>query len=435
MQMRRLSEPLALARTVKQLNIHDRDAVRFARSLVSETVRRQNFIDAFIKRTIEPSNFERFNLRVQAFLRLYVYQTRIATNWSKIDLDQAESITRLSRSILGWQTVQPIEPFLGTLLVQRPETVVEHKDDVTRVALQTFHPPWFVEYCFKLFGRTEALAILESDMVPPPLYVRLNTLRAERDQILAKLHEEGIEVEGIEQSAFTYKVVKAGKPITQTACFREGLIHLQDRSDSVAAEAANPRRGITVLDVCCAPGIITTQLGQMMDNDGRIVSVDYSRRRMAVWTKEIRRAGVKIAEPVIVDAQRPLPIVLEADLVVLDPPCTGTGMFSRFPSFKWRLSPRSIDRMADIQWQMLDNCASHVKSDGALIYSTSSITVEENELLVEKFLKWHPEFSLAEMPLKTGLPGLRGLDKCQRLYPHIHNCNGLFVAKLVKDRN
>jgi 16S rRNA C967 or C1407 C5-methylase (RsmB/RsmF family) len=170
----------------------------------------------------------------------------------------------------------------------------------------------------------------------------------------------------------------------------------------------------------------------MMDNDGLIVSVDYSRRRMMAWTKEIQRVGVKIAEPIIADAHNPLPIALEADLVVLDPPCTGTGMFSRLPSFKWRLSPRSIDRMADIQWQMLDNCASRVKSGGALIYSTSSITVEENELLVEKFLKWHPEFSLAEISLKMGLPGLRGLDKCQRLYPHIHHCNGLFVAKLVK---
>jgi 16S rRNA (cytosine967-C5)-methyltransferase len=432
MQMRRLSEPLALAKTVKQLNIRDPDAVRFARSLISETVRRQNFIDAFIKQAIEPSSLERFNLRVQAFLRLYVYQTRIATNWSKIDLNQAESITRLARSILGWQTLQPIEPFLGTLLVQRPEVVIEHKNDVTRVALQTFHPTWFVDYCFKLFGRKEALAILESDMISPPLYVRLNTLRAEQDQILAKLHEEGIEVEDIEQSAFTYKVLKAKKPIAKTTCFHEGLIHLQDRSDSVVAEAANPGRGITVLDVCCAPGIITTELGQMMDNDGRIVSVDYSRRRMSAWTKEIRRAGVKIAEPIIVDAQKPLLMALEADLVVLDPPCTGTGMFSRLPSFKWRLSPRSIDRMADIQWRMLDNCASHVKSGGVLIYSTSSITVEENELLVEKFLKWYPEFSLAEMSLKTGLPGLRGLDKCRRLYPHIHRCNGLFVAKLVK---
>ena len=432
MQMRRLSEPLALAKTVKQLNVQDPDAVRLARTLVSETVRRQNFIDAFIKQAIRPSSLEELNLGVQAFLRLYVYQTRIAPDWSKIDLNQAENITRLARSILGWQTLQPIEPFLGTLLVQRPEPVVEHKDDVARVALQTFHPTWFVEYCFRLFGRKEALAILESDITPPPLCVRLNTLRAGRDQILAKLREEGVEVENIEQSAFTYKVVKAEKPITETACFHERLIHLQDRSDSVVAETASPGRGIAVLDVCCAPGTVTTQLGQMMNNDGFIVSIDYSKRRMTTWSKEIQRAGVKIAEPIIADAHKPLPVSLEADLVVLDPPCTGTGMFSRLPSFKWRLSPRSIDRMADIQWKMLENCAPHVKSGGVLIYSTSSITVEENELLLEKFLKWYPEFSLVEIQHKIGLPGLRGLDKCQRLYQHIHHCNGLFIAKTVK---
>jgi hypothetical protein len=119
------------------------------------------------------------NLGVQAFLRLYVYQTRIAPNWSKIDLNQAENITGLARSILGWQTLQPIEPFLGTLLVQRPAPVAEHKEDVARVALQTFHPAWFVEYCFRLFGRREALAILESDITPPPLCVRLNKLNSQ----------------------------------------------------------------------------------------------------------------------------------------------------------------------------------------------------------------------------------------------------------------
>jgi 16S rRNA (cytosine967-C5)-methyltransferase len=435
MQMRGLSEPLALAKTVKQLDVHNPDAVRFARFLVTETVRRRNFIDAFIEHAVKPSSLEDFSLGVQAFLRLYVYQTRIAPNSSDVDLKEAETITRLARSILGWQTLQPVEPFLGTLLIQKPEAVVEGKNDVARLALQTFHPAWFVEYCFRLFGRKEALAILGSDLTPPPLYVRVNTLRAGSDEVLCKLREEGVEVESVEESSFTYKVGKAKKPITETACFHEGLIHMQDRSDSVVAEAANPARGITVLDVCCAPGVITAQLGQIMRNDGRIVSVDYSRRRMAAWNRQVQSAGVKIAEPIIADAHNPLPVALEADLVVLDPPCTGTGMFSRLPSFKWRLSPRSIDRMADIQWQMLDNCASHVKSGGFLFYSTSSITVEENELLIEKFLKWHPEFSLAEIPLKTGLPGLRGLDKCQRLYPHIHHCNGLFVAKLVKDNS
>jgi len=142
--------------------------------------------------------------------------------------------------------------------------------------------------------------------------------------------------------------------------------------------------------------------------------------------------GVKTAAPVIADARKPLPINLSADLVVLDPPCTSTGTFSKVPSAKWRLTKRSILGMAKFQWEMLDQCAEYVKEEGFLVYSTCSITVEENEMLIEKFLSWHPEFKLVEASPRIGLPGLRGQTKCQRLYPHIHDSNGFFVAKLLR---
>jgi 16S rRNA (cytosine967-C5)-methyltransferase len=142
--------------------------------------------------------------------------------------------------------------------------------------------------------------------------------------------------------------------------------------------------------------------------------------------------GVEIAEPVLADACVSLPFTVEADVVVLDPPCTSTGVFAKQPSAKWRLTPRSIDKMAEIQWRMINSCAEHVKAGGVLAYSTCSVTVEENELIIERFLKWHPEFSLAEINPEIGLSGLRGLEKCRRLYPHLHESNGFFIAKLLK---
>jgi 16S rRNA (cytosine967-C5)-methyltransferase len=172
-----------------------------------------------------------------------------------------------------------------------------------------------------------------------------------------------------------------------------------------------------------------------MQNRGVIYSVDYSRRRMGVWRNEVARMGVEIAEPLIADACNALPIAIEADRVVLDPPCTSTGAFAKLPSAKWRLTPRSIEKMAEIQWQMLENSAEKVKPGGMLIYSTCSITVEENEMLIERFLKWHPEFSLVEINPKMGLPGLRGMEKCQRLYQHINECNGFFIAKLLRNKS
>jgi len=434
MQMRRLSEPSALAITVKQLGMRDPDAVRLARLLVAETVRRQNFIDAFVNNAIKPADLGQFNLGVQAFLRLYVYQTRVSKRWSEIDVEEAENVIKLARSILGWKTLQPIEPILGVLLTQRPEVVFEQKNDEARVALWTFHQPWFVGYCFRLLGRGDAIAMLESNRSPLPTYVRLNTLNCEREGILKRLGEEGVEVEKVKGLMFAYQVRNVKQLITETACFKEGLVYIQDKASSFAAEAANPSPKMTVLDICSAPGGKTTYMGQLMQNDGHILSIDYSGRRMVSWKSEVDRMGVKIAQPIIADARSPLPLDVEADLVVLDPPCTGTGNFNRLPSFKWRLTPSSVDRMAAIQWEMLNNCSDYVKSEGVLVYSTFSITVEENEMLIERFLKWHPEFSLGEMLPRIGGGGLRGLGKCQRLYPHVHQCSGLFIAKLVKNK-
>jgi 16S rRNA (cytosine967-C5)-methyltransferase len=433
MQMQKLSERLALAKTVKQLGISDSNAIKLAHRLVCETVRRRNFIDNFINNALKLNAISEFNLGVQAFLRLYVYQTRIAKNWSKIDISEAENIAKLARSILEWRTLRKVEHVLGLLLMQKPASIFKDVSDEERIGLLTFHPTWFVRYCFKLFGRKEALAMLKANIQTQPTYIRLNTLKANENEILKRLSENGIKVERVKQLKHTYTVVTAKQPLTRTKSFREGLFYIQDKASCFAAEAADPKPGTTVLDVCAAPGAKTTYLAQLMQNKGVVYSIDYSRRRMAVWKNEVDRLGVKIAVPVIVDACNLLPLKVEADVVILDPPCTSTGAFRKLPSAKWRITRRSVNKMAEIQWKTINNCAENVKLGGTLIYSTCSVTIEENEMLIERFLKWHPEFSLAEITPKIGLPGLRGLEECRRLYSHVHQCNGFFIAKLVKE--
>jgi len=434
MEMQNLNEHLALTKTVKQLNIRNLDAVRFGYRLVCETVRRRNLIDNFADSVLKPKTIKEFNLGVQAFLRLYIYQTRIRKHWFKIDLKEAEQIAKMGRSILGWKTLWEVEPFLGLLLTEKLAPLLKGISDEERVSLLTFQPRWFVEYCFRLFGRRESMALLEASMHSPPTYIRLNTLRVPEKEIFERLVEDGIKLEKIEPLRHTYKLVGAKQPLAKTASFREGLFYVQDKASCFAAEAANPKPRMTVLDVCSAPGAKTTHLAQLMQNQGKIYSIDYSKRRTKIWKNEVARMGVKVAMPIIADACHSLPFAIEADLVVLDPPCTSTGAFGKLPSAKWRLTSRSIDKMAELQWQMINNCAENVKPGGTIVYSTCSITVEENEMLVERFLKWHPEFSLSEISLKMGLPGLRGMEKCQRLYPHIHHCNGFFIAKLQKEQ-
>lgn len=430
--MQKLSEHMALSRVIRQLGIQNPDAVRLGYGLVVETIRRKNLIDKFINTQLSPRTLDELTLGVQAFLRLYVYQTRVTKNWCKIDLQEAQHIAKVGRAILGWQALLEVEPILGFLLTRQIKPILDAATDEERVALQTFHPAWFVKYCFDLFGRDDAVAFLKGNLNPPSTYIRLNTLRGTQEKLLEKLAADGVTVEKVEQLQYAFKVVSSKRPLTKTDSFRLGNFFIQDKASCFAAETANLKAGATVFDVCAAPGAKTTYLAQLMQNQGSIYAVDYSKRRMKTWRQEVGRMWVKIAEPITADACSTLPFSRQADVVILDPPCTSTGVFAKLPAAKWRLNKKSIEKMAELQWQMINNCAQNVASGGTLTYNTCSITVEENEMIVERFLSFHPEFRLVEIEPKIGLPGLRGLDKCQRLYPHIHHCNGFFIAKFQK---
>lgn len=431
-EMQKLSEQMALSKAIEQLQVEDPNTIRYAYRLVCETIRRKNQIDEFIKQVIKPETLNDFNLGLQLFLRLYVYQTRSSKNWTKIDLKEAEKIAKLGRTILGWKTFRQIEHVLGFLLTQELSIIFKKSNEIEKIALQTFHPKWFVEYCINLLGKNQAISFLEANMNLPPDYIRLNTLKGSELEILKNLSEDSVKLKKIEFLKYVYEVTGVKKPLTQIASFQNGIFYIQDKASCFAAEIANPKPGMIVFDVCSAPGTKTSYLAQLMKNQGSIYSVDYSLRRSKVWREEITKMGVKIASQVIADVVTSLPFKSEADIIVLDPPCTSTGVFAKQPSAKWRISPQSINKMAEIQWQMISNCADMVKPGGFLVYSTCSVTIEENEMIIEKFLKENSEFCLVEIEPKIGLPGFRGLKECQRFYPHLHSSNGFFVAKLMK---
>jgi len=431
-ELQKLSERLALARISKQQGLDDASTIKYAYGLVVETCRRKNLITEFIQNVVRPKKLSDFRLDVSAFLQLYVYQTRVAKKWAKVDFTEATRIAGLARAILGWQTLHSAERYLGFLLTRQIEPVLAGVDDEQRIALNTFQPAWFVKYCFKLLGRHEALAFLEGSIYPPPVCVRLNTLQASHEDIIRKLDVEGVRLEKIEPLRDAYSLTKTQLPLKNLASFRNGLFFVQDKASCYAVEIADPKPGLTVLDVCAAPGAKTTYLAQFMRNRGKIYSLDYSVRRLKSWNQEMNRMGVSIAESVVADASCNFPLNIDADLVILDPPCTSTGVFGRQPSAKWRLTSKSIETMAAIQWQMINNAAERVKRGGALTYCTCSVTVEENEMIIERFLKWHPEFQLVDLAPKLGMPGLRGLERCRRLYPHLHESNGFFIAKIAK---
>jgi len=424
-----LSEKSAVARVSKQLRVRELSSLRLGYLVTVEVLRRLNVLDRIGAEALKPRSFDELSLGVRNFLRIYTYWMK----FKRATVAEAVRLLEAGRNILGWKELLPVEIAFGKIFAMNLDQMVEKAHDPEKIGLQTWHPTWFVEYCFKLLGREEATKLLQANMKPPPTYIRVNTLTTTASSLHERLMKMGVELRKVEELNDVYLVARSKKPLITLAPYREGEFYIQDKSSCLAALRANPQPGELVLDVCAAPGAKTSYLAQLMGNKGAIYSVDYSKRRMDLWKREMKRMKVKIAAPIVADAYHSLPINIEANMVLLDPPCSGTGAFWKTPSAKWRISLNSLKAMSAVQWAMMESCAQHVKVSGTLLYSTCSITTEENEILVSRFLKLHPEFRLTNLAPKIGCEGLYGLTQCERLYPHLHSCSGFFTAKFHRD--
>ena len=428
MEIEGLSERQALARSSNQLGIKDLGSLRLAQRLVLESTRRQNLIEKLLELADPSLTYQSLKAGPRSFARIYTYWTVV----KNVDWNDAVAFLKAGRKLLGWRELAPLELTFGKLLGFRPESALTDASDSESIALKTFHPKWYVEYCVKMFGRSNAIAILNADKTPPPTYIRVNTLAEDESTIVEKMKRDGIELDKIKGMKYVYGLSRSRGLPPFSKFVRSGEIQVQDKSSCYTALAAKPKPGSVVFDVCAAPGAKTSFLAQLMRNRGTIYSFDISERRIAIWKKEMKRMRVNIAQPFLADARQSLPLNIEADVLVLDPPCSNSGTFAKTPSAKWRIKLTDFKRFSQIQLQMLNQCANQVRLGGRLVYSTCSISVEENEKVIETFLGLDPRFSLVEIEPEIGKTGMKGLSKCRRLYPQLDECNGYFLAAMIR---
>ena len=422
-ELERLNEDAAIRKTVKQLRISDRAIVQAASKLVYETIRRKNSIDYLINSSLDPDKIGNQTVGVRSFLRMFTYYA----HYSEESLGTAYQLAQHAEGLLGKRDMGRIDE--GMTLLPLASIPFDRLTDVQRLAYTHFHPVWYVDYLYNRFGVTEAEDLLR--YVDTPSYLRVNTLKAEPDAINT-LMDMGVGLVKEPLLEDTYKVLDEDG-ITDSKLYRDGHFIMQDKASVAVGAIVNPKPGEVVLDVCAAPGVKTSHMAQLMENQGRIISIDYNLRRLKSWEGLMGKLGVTIAKPIHGDASSPDVLThIDADVVVIDPPCTGSGTFHKEPSGKWRLTPRSVDRMASLQRRIIENMSGYVRPGGVLVYSTCSVTLDENEGVVNWFLERNPDFEIVDAEPHIGSPGLDGLDKAQRMYPHVHDCNGFFIAKLVK---
>lgn len=298
-------------------------------------------------------------------------------------------------------------------------------------------PDWLYERLVSAHGtdRTEGLAT--ALLRTAPMDLRVNLLKASREEVLAKLHAEGIEAE---PTAFAPAGIRLRqKPFLERhALFTGGVVEVQDEGSQLVALLVDARRGQMVVDFCAGAGGKTLALGVLMRSQGRLYAFDTSERRLANLTPRLRRSGLSNVHPQRIDSETDVRVGRlrgKIDRVLVDTPCSGTGTLRRNPDLKWRMSPAALEELGVKQRAILAAAARLAKPGGRLVYATCSLLPEENESVVDHFLAATAGWRRLDAPQALSaagvvIPGQSGLDL--HLDPMQHGTDGFYAALLER---
>jgi 16S rRNA (cytosine967-C5)-methyltransferase len=312
----------------------------------------------------------------------------------------------------------------------------EDVDPVGAVAIKHSYPEWLVKDWTERFGLEDAVKLMEAGNEVPPLTIRVNTLKATREQVAEALLEEGVQTTPTPHSPYGLIVheLTSSSYLDRLKVMKKGLFTVQDESSMLVGPVLNPQPGEVVVDVAAAPGGKTTHLAQLMNNEGRIIALDIHDHKIKLIEDNARRLGAEIIEGLCADAREVGKLLPNrADALLCDVPCSGLGTLSRRPDARWRKTPADVAGLVPVQQAILESAAEVVKPGGTLVYSTCTIEPRENQALVEAFVQAHPEWSFDDIAayLPESLKGDAQGGWIQ-LLPHRHRTDGFFIARLKK---
>lgn len=303
------------------------------------------------------------------------------------------------------------------------------------------------ELFLDIFTPAECVAFMDASDRPRPLVIRTNTLKTTRKDLMEVLGKRGSTLEAIDWSKVAIKVTEATVPIGATPEYLGGHYMLQSAASQNPVLALAPLPGERVLDMSAAPGGKTSYIAQLMKNSGAVIANDLKPQRQKATVANLHRMGVKNAVVCCYDGRKIPQMMKGFDRVLLDAPCSGLGVISRDQTVKLQRTLKDIQRMAHLQKELL--CAAVDAVDctsatgGIVVYSTCSISTEENEQVVDYILK-RRHVKLIDTGLEVGKEGFTrykdrrfhpSLKLTRRFYPHVHNMDGFYVAKFKKYEN
>jgi len=305
--------------------------------------------------------------------------------------------------------------------------VIPQNDAVAYLSTLYSHPSWLVSEWLELLGEEETVRLLKANNSAPAATAQVNICRISTAALIAQLSEAGVEAQMHPWQKECIAIRGTGN-VEALSAFQEGLFYIQDPASRLAVEASGAKPGMRVLDACAAPGGKSFALAILMEDRGEVISCDLHPHKKKLMEAGAQRLGLNCVKPQTADATEYRPQWEQSfDLVLTDVPCSGLGVIRKKPDIRYK-DPEPLAHLPVVQGQILENCARYVKPGGVLLYSTCTLRPNENQQIVQSFLSAHEEFCAEAFTLPE--PVGTAEDGMITLWPHLHETDGFFFAKL-----
>jgi 16S rRNA (cytosine967-C5)-methyltransferase len=377
----------------------------------------------FLKSPSKLGAFTLNNLRVAAYQVLFMRVPDWAVVNEAVEIEKASA----SGDLRGKSPL--VNAVIRNVLRQKErfQLPLQFGDALTSIAVNTSHPKWLVKRWIARFGEKEAALLAGANNAMPPMTIRTNTLRTSREELLSLLAKHGVSAA---PTAFSPEgIVLRDIRSYQDLSFARGLFLVQDEASQLVAYLLAPEPGGRVLDACAAPGGKTTHIAQLMNDEGEIVAVEKDPVRIRRLRENVETLGIRSVRIINADV---MGLVNSGvyDRILLDAPCSATGVIRRNPDVKYRHRQRDLAGFKARQVELLGAVSGRLAEKGRLVYAVCSTEPEEGEDAVGEFLKSTGHFRIIEADV-----ALKGnfLDRgFFRTYPHRHNMDGFFGVSLCR---
>ena len=419
---------MAINKHFKDCNLDKRDR-GFATEIIYGVVENKIYLDYIIDK-LSKIKTNKLNLKVKILLRMGIYQILFLDSVS--DYAAVNETVNLAKKIDN-RSFGFINAVLRNVIRQK-ETIgeVNIKDPVDYLSTKYSYERWIVRNWISNFGKNFTEDLLEANNEKPNLYIRVNTLKTSRDELIELLEKQDVKCEKV---SFIDEAIKVNnlKNIENNELYKKGFFTVQDISSMLVGKVLNPKENSQVIDICSAPGGKTTHIATLMNNTGKVVSRDIYDHKINLIKNSVNRLGLKNVTVELFDALNlDKESVDKFDYVLADVPCSGLGIIKRKPEIKYKEKDEFKD-LPKLQKAILQNASKYVKVGGTLVYSTCTVQDNENIEVVESFLQSNKRFEFEK--IENINVDLENEDKGYiKIYPNVHGMDGFFIAKLKRVR-